>query len=115
VNYLKNDRWEDDNPDDEQPDDERYYDHDSYASDAYGDDANESTRACPFCGREIYDDAVRCPQCGNYVSWSDADEDGDRSAHAPKRPRWVIVTAVLLIYAMLHAYLWPIIALWLRG
>lgn len=24
---------------------------------------------CPHCGREIYEDAVRCPYCANYILW----------------------------------------------
>ncbi len=110
MSYLKDDRWDNDDPDDHSP-----YDNDSYANDSYGAEADESTTACPFCGEDIYDDAERCPECGNYIAWSDADGDQPTPSQFTKRPLWIIATAVLLIYAMLHAYVWPMIVIWLRG
>ena len=59
--------WEDefdDEPDDEfdeEPDDE---------FDADWDD--EPTIECPYCGREIHEDAQRCPHCERYISDEDA-------------------------------------------
>lgn len=46
---------------------------------------------CPRCGEEIYEDADRCPTCGQYVS------PGTTSG----RPTWVIVAAILSLLAVL--------------
>lgn len=124
MSYLKDNRWDNDDPGDDPDDDSPYdndsyandsYANDSYANDSYGDEADESTTACPFCGEEIYEDAERCPECGKYIAWSDADGDQHAPSQFTKRPLWIIVTAVLLIYAMLHAYVWPMIVIWQRG
>jgi hypothetical protein len=49
---------------------------------------------CPYCKREIHDDAVQCPYCGCYLSREDA---------PPGRPWWWIV-AVLLVVLLLLGY-----------
>lgn len=112
MNYLKDNRW-----DDGDFEDDDFEDDDSYANDSDDADvdteADESTMACPLCGEDIYDDAERCPECGNYIAWSDAEQRAP--SQFTKRPLWIIATAVLLIYAMLHAYVWPMIVVWLRG
>jgi predicted RNA-binding Zn-ribbon protein involved in translation (DUF1610 family) len=75
------------------------YDEDDFADDTSGDfDENDDDAAdtlpCPNCGREIYDEAQRCPHCGQYIA------AGERaSAHPP----WVVITAVLCV---LIALLW---------
>jgi hypothetical protein len=38
---------------------------------------------CPYCNREIYDEAERCPYCENYISEED-------SPPSPK-PWWLIL------------------------
>ena len=39
--------------------------------DAWEDDDSESAVSeCPKCGADIYEDAVRCPICGEYVTHS---------------------------------------------
>jgi hypothetical protein len=58
------------------------------------DDDDDLTESCPFCDEPVYDDAERCPSCGNYLSR----EDSPRS-----RPTWVIV-GFLLCFAV--ALLW---------
>ncbi|MCA9100245.1 MAG: zinc-ribbon domain-containing protein, partial [Planctomycetales bacterium] len=55
------DEWDDDVYDDDTCDDD--YD-EAYDVDAYDDDVVE-TVACPSCGAEIYEDAERCPHCGD--------------------------------------------------
>ena len=56
----------------------------------HGDDSDvEPTVPCPYCRRDILEDSPRCPYCERYIS----DED-----HAgPKKPLWVIVTAVVCL------------------
>jgi hypothetical protein len=36
------------------------------------DDGATLTRPCPSCGLEVYEDAERCPICGDYITpnWS---------------------------------------------
>ena len=48
---------------------------------------------CPYCGRSIYDESIRCPHCGNYLS----EEDAPRKA----KPLWLILTALACLLAVL--------------
>jgi uncharacterized paraquat-inducible protein A len=59
------------------------------------DAADGDTIACPHCGAEIYEDAVRCPECEQYLS--------DEERTTTNQPRWVAVTAILLL-ALLTAF-----------
>lgn len=69
--------------DDDELDDDDYPD----PEDSDGDE--EDTVDCPYCGAAIYDDAVRCPRCENYISREDA----------PSRPPvWIVVTAVICLF-----------------
>jgi hypothetical protein len=82
----------DDDERDEDDDADDGWDNDTDIDDADDDD---STVPCPFCGHEIFEDTPRCPACERYLS----PEDFAR----PRRPLWVIVTAVVCL----------LIALWL--
>ena len=53
------------------------------------------TFECPNCRREVYEQAEQCPRCGAYLSR----EDAPRSTH----PRWIILTAILLLIALIVA------------
>lgn len=68
-------------------DEERWMDDD----DAEQDD-EETTAPCPYCRRAIYDDAIRCPYCGNYLS----DEDAPASA----KPWWIYLGVLLVLYVV---------------
>jgi hypothetical protein len=57
--------------------------------DGWDDSDDEPTVACPSCGREILEDSPRCPFCERYVS----EEDHP----APRRPGWVIATALICL------------------
>lgn len=59
------------------------------------EDDGEPTIPCPYCKHPIYEDAQRCPHCGNYISEEDA---------PPARKPWWIIIGVLLVLAIL--YLW---------
>ena len=61
--------------------------------DDYDDPEDDATQECPYCGREVYDDAVQCPQCGNYLS----KEDAPRS----RMPLWIVLGFILAFLAML--------------
>jgi len=49
----------------------------------------EGTVPCPHCRRQIYEDAERCPHCGNYLSVEDAPFQA--------RPWWFIVGFVICV------------------
>jgi len=34
------------------------------------DDAESAVTECPKCGCDVYEDAVRCPLCGEYITHS---------------------------------------------
>lgn len=54
----------------------------------------EGLDACPFCRKMIFEDAERCPHCGQYLS------DQDRLSRGPSM--WVVWVIVgLLIAAVL--------------
>lgn len=69
--------WDDDSDEDSDPD--------------YGDD-DDVTIPCPYCRRQIHEDAERCPYCEKYLSDEDAPVAG--------KPWWVIVGAILCLYAV---------------
>ena len=70
---------------------------DEEEDDVDADDADDDTMPCPYCGAAIYDDAVRCPKCDQYLS--------DEERTTTNQPRWVIVTAAILLAGLLWAYL----------
>ena len=60
----------------------------------YGDNVEQSID-CPHCGRSIYEDSEQCPVCGQYLSEDDAP--------AAKKPWWIVIGALLCLYAV---YIW---------
>jgi endogenous inhibitor of DNA gyrase (YacG/DUF329 family) len=75
----------------DQPDDA--WDDESYAD----EDSRHLTETvpCPHCGADIYEDAVRCPACGTYVTHTTSPWVG--------RPVWWIVLALLGVLATVCA------------
>lgn len=53
----------------------------------------EATDECPCCGELIYNDAVRCPECGGYLSEEDAP--------ARRKPAWMIAGVVICLVIVL--------------
>jgi hypothetical protein len=51
------------------------------------------TAPCPHCGRQVYDDAERCPYCENYIS----EEDTPPSS---RKPWWLILGVLACMYAV---------------
>lgn len=78
--------------DDEDFDDEDFDDEDG---DSAVDDDDEPTIPCPFCRAEIWEDAPRCPRCGNELGGADMPPQ--------RRPWWVMITALLLLYLFVRA------------
>jgi hypothetical protein len=56
-------------------------------------DEENLTETCPSCGEDIYEDAVRCPYCGDYVTFS------TRGYPWNRRPMWWVLLALLGIVA----------------
>jgi hypothetical protein len=57
------------------------------------DSDDEPTVPCPYCRREILEDVPQCPYCERYISAED---------HAgPKKPLWIIATALVCLAAAL--------------
>lgn len=83
----RNGDWADDEPDEDTWDgDDARWD-DDQAEDEADDDA---TLPCPACGAAMFEEADRCPACGDYVT-----PGGRPSA----RPPWVILTAIVCLVA----------------
>ncbi len=53
-------------------------------------DDEEPTVPCPYCRREIHEDAERCPHCGQYISSADAP--------AAAKPWWVMIGVAVCLY-----------------
>ena len=87
-----------------------YESDDIYDDDLEDDEADDdATMPCPYCRAEIYDDSERCPRCGNYLAANQTTGRTDGGHQFTKQPLWIIITALLCIYAMLHMYLWPLL------
>ncbi len=61
-----------------------------------GEDESD-TFTCPYCGQEVYEDAIRCPHCQRYVSKEDA------KSHHPWY--WVVLIVIL---AMVGLAVWAL-------
>ena len=78
--------WEDDDPGMVyDPEDEDWPD----------EDDEEPTVPCPYCRREILEDAERCPYCEHYISKEDT---------PPERKPWWIVVGVIACLCVV--YMW---------
>lgn len=75
----------------EEPGDE-LLDNEFPEEDESDDDLCETVR-CAQCGAEVYEDAVRCPACGTYIT--------HRSSVWSGRPVWWIVLGLLGILAVI--------------
>lgn len=78
--------------------DDEGFDDDDFDAEAeeesFDEDADDDgLMPCPYCGAAIYDDSLRCPKCENYLS------DAERTTTL--QPRWIVVTAVVLIVVFL--------------
>ncbi len=59
-----------------------------------GDDSDEEpTVPCPYCRHEILEDLPHCPSCNRALSAEDH--------AAPRKPLWIIATALVCLAAVL--------------
>jgi len=65
---------------------------DDFDADDWDDQDDEATTPCPYCRREIFEDSVRCPHCGEYIS----EEDSPPS----RKPWWIVLGALLCLFAI---------------
>jgi len=54
------------------------------------DDASVAV-PCPNCGQDVYEDADRCPYCGEYIT----------ASTSARRPTWLIIAAILALLGVL--------------
>jgi hypothetical protein len=73
------------------------FDDDELDEDFDDADDDEPTVPCPYCRREIHEDAQRCPYCERYISAEDAP--------AGRKPWWILVGVVLCLLMVL-GWLW---------
>ena len=77
-------------------DNEFFDDFDADDCDAYDlDEEPGEVLPCPACGAEIYEDAPRCPVCGNYITFATGSWSG--------KPQWWIALGALGIFAVILA------------
>ena len=62
------------------------------------DDDDAETIPCPYCGKDVYEQAELCPHCGSYLSREDA---------PPTRLRWAV--AVIVAFLVI-ALIWILVA-----
>jgi endogenous inhibitor of DNA gyrase (YacG/DUF329 family) len=63
--------------------------------DGFLDDDTETIN-CPYCGREIYEDAPQCPHCGQYLSREDA---------PTRRPPWWLLLGVAVCLFIVYRWI----------
>ena len=56
------------------------------------DEEDSFTRPCPKCGADVYEDSVRCPECGHYM-------ETESTMVLSGRPWWFVVLAIAGIAA----------------
>jgi DNA-directed RNA polymerase subunit RPC12/RpoP len=72
--------------------DEPDFDDEADDGDLPDEDEDEPTVPCPYCRREIHEEAVRCPYCEHYIS--------DEDAPPRRRPWWLVIGVVVCLYAV---------------
>ena len=68
---------------------------DDYDADEGGvdEDDEDVTIPCPYCRRQIHEDAERCPYCEQYISAEDAP--------AQPKPWWIVAGVVVCLVILL--------------
>lgn len=66
--------------------------------DDYPEDDDEPTVPCPYCNRQIHEDAQRCPYCEEYISEEDAPPG--------RKPWWVVAGVIVCLYIVLRWMIW---------
>jgi endogenous inhibitor of DNA gyrase (YacG/DUF329 family) len=53
------------------------------------------TVPCPSCGRDVYEDADRCPSCGDYIV---------PGRLRPRRPAWWWIAFALILAVLIGSW-----------
>jgi hypothetical protein len=78
-------------------DDERPLENWEYPDEDDTDVRDETpTQSCPMCGVDIYEDAVQCPLCGQYLTRTSSAWSG--------RPAWWLLLGALGILAVILTF-----------
>jgi len=64
--------------------------YDQYDDDIDTEDDDEPTVPCPYCRREIHEEAEQCPYCEQYISAEDAPP--------ARKPWWLLGGVVVCLY-----------------
>jgi len=75
-----------------------YNDLEDYEYPDEDDAGDDETIPCPHCHEPVYENAERCPECGQYLSREDAPYQ--------RKPVWFIVGFLLCMTVVLSWYLW---------
>ena len=67
----------------------------SDSDDFVDDETTTRTVPCPGCGRDVYEDAERCPSCGDFVS---------RSSGSSHQPLWIIAGVVVCVVVVVLCF-----------
>jgi DNA-directed RNA polymerase subunit RPC12/RpoP len=65
---------------------------DDFDDDYPDEDEDESTVPCPYCKREIHEDAQRCPYCEHYIFEEDAPP--------ARKPWWIVAGVIVCLYVV---------------
>ncbi|MDZ4781426.1 MAG: hypothetical protein SGJ19_14340 [Planctomycetia bacterium] len=78
-------------------DDEDDAEYDEYDDDIDTEDDEEPMVPCPYCRREIHEEAEQCPYCEQYISAVDSPPS--------KKPWWLLIGVVVCLYII---YRWSV-------
>jgi hypothetical protein len=87
-------RWRDSNESDDDPG--IVYDPEDI--DWPEEEDKDPTVPCPYCHREILEEAERCPYCESYISREDAP--------AARKPWWIVVGVIVCLYVVYRWNVW---------
>jgi predicted nucleic acid-binding Zn ribbon protein len=59
----------------------------------FDEDGDDETVPCGYCGEMIYEDSLRCPHCGNYLS--------EEEMPSRAKPLWIVLAAILCLLVVL--------------
>jgi hypothetical protein len=83
---------------DHREDDDSGIDYDPTDDDWQAADDDEPTIPCPYCHREILEDAERCPHCEQYISKEDAPP--------ARKPWWIVIGVIACLYVVYRWNVW---------
>ena len=93
--WIEDEPWDDESEDEDWESDDLGLDHSS-GDDDVDPDEHEPTIPCPYCPRQIHEDAPRCPYCEQYISREDA---------PPQRKSWFIVAGTIVTLYILYRWI----------